>query len=50
MIDKPLHETFNKTSEFENLGDNVIRPNFNNHPITSERMKEICDALGFRFN
>ena len=48
MIDKPLRQTFNKTSKNENLGEEVIGTNYDNRPITKEKMKEICDELEYR--
>ena len=50
VTDKPLQPTFNKTSKNEDFGDEVIGTNFDNRPITKERMKEICDELGFNFD
>ena len=49
VTDKPLHQTFNITSGFENLGEEVIGTNFDNRPITKERMREICEELGYKF-
>ena len=54
MIDKPLkqtfNKTFNKTSKNEDLGEEVIGTNDDNRPITKEKMTEICDELGYRFD
>ena len=50
VTDKPLHQTFNITSEFKKFGDEVIGTNFDNRPISKERMKEICDELGYKFD
>ena len=50
MIDKPVKQTFNKTSTNENLGEEVIGTNYDNRPITRERKKEICEELGYRFD
>ena len=47
VTDKPLHQTFNKTSKNKNLGEEVIGTNFDNRPITKQRMREICEELGF---
>ena len=47
VTDKPLHQTFNKTSKNEELGEEVIGTNFDNRPITEKRMREICEELGF---
>ena len=49
VTDKPLHQTFNLTSKNEDFGDEVIGTNFDNRPITKERMREICEELGFNF-
>ena len=49
VTDKPLHQTFNKTSKNEDLGDEVIGTNFDNCPITEQRVQEICEELGFNF-
>ena len=50
VTDKPLQQTFNKTSKNEDLGEEVIGTNYDNRPITKERMREICDELGFNFD
>ena len=50
VTDKPLQQTFNKTSKSEDFGDEEIGTNFDNRPISKERMKEICDELGFNFD
>ena len=47
VTDKPLHQTFNLTSKNEDFGDEVLGKNFDNRPITKERMREICEELGF---
>ena len=49
VTDKPLHQTFNITSKNEYLGDEVIGTNFDNRPITKQKMREICEELGFNF-
>ena len=49
MTDKPLHQTFNKTSKSEDLEEEVIGTNFDNRPITKERMREICEEEGYNF-
>jgi len=50
VTDKPLQQTFNKTSKSEDFGDEEIGTNFDNRPISKERMKEICDELGYKFD
>ena len=50
VTDKPLHQTFNLTSKNEDFGDEVIGTNFDNRPITKERMREICEELGFNLD
>ena len=54
MIDKPLHQifnkTFNKNSKNENLGEEVIGTNFDNRPITKQKMREICEEFGYNFD
>ena len=50
MIDKPLRQTFNKTFINEDFKQEAIGTNFDNHPITKERKKEICEELGYRFD
>jgi len=54
MIDKPLkqtfNKTFNKTFKRRDLGEEVIGTNYDNRPITKEKMQEICDELGFNFD
>ena len=50
VTDKPLQQTFNKTSKSEDFGDEEIGTNFDNRPITKERMKEICEELGFNLD
>ena len=47
VTDKPLHQTFNKTSKNKNLGEEVIGTNFDNRKITKQRMRAICEELGF---
>ena len=47
LTDKPLHQTFDKTTKFENLGEEVIGTNFDDRPITRKRMQEICEELGY---
>ena len=50
VTDKPLHQTFNKTSKSEDLGEEVIGTNFDNRPITEQRMREICEEIGFNLD
>ena len=50
VTDKPLHQTFNITSRFKKLGDEVIGTNFDNRPITEQRKREICEELGFNLD
>ena len=47
---KPLKLTFNKTSKDENLSEQVMGTNFDNRPITKQRMKEIFEELGLNFD
>ena len=47
---KPLKQTFNKTSKDENLSEQVMGTNFDNRPITEQRMREICEELGFNLD
>ena len=50
VTDKPLHQTFNITSKNSDFGDEVIGTNFDNRPITEQRMREICEELGFNLD
>ena len=50
VTDKPLHQTFNITSKNSNLGKEVIGTNFDNRPITEQRMREICEEIGFNLD
>ena len=54
MIDKPLGQTFNKTfnknSKNENSGKEVIGTNYDNRPITEQKMREICEEFGYNFD
>ena len=50
LTDKPLHQTFDKTSEFENSNEEVMGTNFDDRPITKKRMQEICEELGYNLD
>ena len=50
LTDKPSHQTFDKTSRFENSGEEVIGTNFDDRPITKKRMQEICEELGYNLD
>ena len=50
VTDKPLHQTFNLTSKSEDLGEEVIGTNFDNRPITEQKMREICEEFGYNFD
>ena len=50
LTDKPLHQTFDKTSEFGNSNEEVMGTNFDDRPITKKRMQEICEELGYNLD
>ena len=50
VTEKPLQKTFNKTFINEDFKEEAIGTNFDNRPITKERMKEICEELGFNLD
>ena len=47
VTDKPSPRTLNITSKHGSSDDGVIGTNFDNRPITEQRMREICEELGF---
>ena len=50
VTDKRLQQTLNKTSKRENYREALIGTNFDDLPITEQRMLEIFQELGYDFN